>query len=148
MVAHRYLRAYLAGVFVPTLILPLFLTAFVVIRLVFQIPVPIERVIIFPTALLPVAWGLWNALWLGSHTRTHLGLGPHGAILAILVVPFGAVVAGHLGILAFDATGVSKLGIHLPYALVAAGLCCFIAVYYLVWKYIVGFINGVLGIAP
>ncbi len=54
---HPYLRAYLAGVFVPTLILPLMLTAFIVLRLVLQVPFPIERGLIFPMALVPAALG-------------------------------------------------------------------------------------------
>ena len=40
---HPYLRAFLAGVFVPTLVLPLILAVFIVVRLVLQLPVPIER---------------------------------------------------------------------------------------------------------
>ena len=60
---HPYLRAFLAGVFVPTLVLPLLLTGFIVVRLVLQFPVPIERGIIFPMALVPSLWGIWNMLW-------------------------------------------------------------------------------------
>jgi hypothetical protein len=37
--------------------------------------------------------------------------------------------------------------VSVPYALIAAGFCCGVAVYYLVWKYIVGFVNRVFGIA-
>ena len=55
---HPYLRAYLAGVFVPTLILPIMLTGFIVLRLVLQVPVPIERGLMFPMALVPALWGL------------------------------------------------------------------------------------------
>ena len=78
MKPHLYLRAYLAGVFVTTLILPLMLTAFIVVRLVLQVPVPIERGLVFPMALVPAGWGLWNMLWLASHERTHLAVGVHG----------------------------------------------------------------------
>jgi len=148
MSTHPYLRAYLAGVFVPTFILPLMLTAFIVLRLVLQVPVPIERGIIFPMALVPAVWGLWNVLWLGSHARTHLPVGPHGAILPALLVPCGAILARHLGILALGANQVTWFNaLSVPYALIAAGFCVGVAVYYLVWKYIVGFLNRVLGIA-
>ena len=75
---HPYLRAYLAGICVTTLILPVILTAFIVIRLVLMLPVPIERGLIFPMALVPAVWGLWNMLWLASHERTHLAVGVHG----------------------------------------------------------------------
>ena len=36
MNTHPYLRAYLAGVFIPTLVLPLLLTVFIVVRIVLQ----------------------------------------------------------------------------------------------------------------
>jgi hypothetical protein len=149
MSTHPYLRAYLAGVFVPTLILPLMLTAFIVLRLVLQVPVPIERGLVFPMSLVPVVWGLWNVIWLGSHARTHLAVGVHGAILPALLVPCGALVAHCLGILALGALSVTWFNaISVPYALIAIGFCFAVAVYYLVWKYIVGFLNRVLGIAP
>ena len=43
MTNHPYLRAFLAGAFVPTLILPLMLTGFIVLRMVLQVPFPFER---------------------------------------------------------------------------------------------------------
>jgi hypothetical protein len=148
MSTHPYLRAYLAGVFAPTLILPLILTAFIVLRLVLQVPVPIERGLIFPMAVVPALWGLWNMLWLGTHARTHLALGLHGAFLPALLVPSGALVAHCLGILALGATSVTWFNaISAPYTLIAIGFCFGVAVYYLVWKYIVGFLNVLLGLA-
>ena len=149
MSTHPYLRAYLAGIFVPTLILPLMLTAFIALRLVLQVPVPIERGIIFPMALVPAVWGLWNVLRFGSRQRTHLAVGLHGAILPALLLPCGAILARHLGILALGASKVTWFNaLSVPYALIAAGFCVGVAVYYLVWKYIVGFLNRILGIAP
>jgi len=71
MNTHPYLRAYLAGVFVPTLVLPMMLAGFITVRLVLALPIPIERFVVFPMALVPTLWGLWNMLWLGSHPRTH-----------------------------------------------------------------------------
>lgn len=144
---HPYLRAYLAGVFVTTLILPLMLTAFIVVRLVFQLPVPIERGLIFPMALVPAVWGLWNVLWLASHARTHLNLGVHGALLPFLLLPCGAIVARCLGVLQLGATSATWFqACSLPYALIAAGFCFGVAAYYLVWKYVIGFLNRELGI--
>ena len=55
MNTHPYLRAFLAGTLVPTLVLPLFLAAFIVVRLVLQVPVPIERGLIFPMAVVTSA---------------------------------------------------------------------------------------------
>ena len=75
MKPHPYLRAFLAGAFVPTLILPLMLTGFIVVRLALQFPFPIERGLVFPMALVPSLWAIWNMLWVGSHPRT---LSPSG----------------------------------------------------------------------
>ena len=108
MNTHPYLRAFLAGVFVPTLILPLLLTFFVVTRLVLHWPIPIERGLVFPMALVPVLWGLWSMLWLWSHTQTHLPIGAHGAILPFLLLPGGAAVAKCFGIIAFGASAVAS----------------------------------------
>jgi hypothetical protein len=148
MKTHPYLRAFLAGVFVPTLILPLMLTGFILLRLVLQTPIPIERGLVFPMALVPLLWGLWNMLWLASHAQTHLSVGPHGALLPFVLVPGGTTVGLSLGVLSLGATHVTWFGaVALPYGLVAAGFCVALIVYYLVWKYIVAFINRELGIA-
>jgi len=145
---HPYLRAYLAGVFVPTLLLPLLLAVFIVVRIVLAVPVPIEQAMIFPMAVVPLLFGLWNMLWLASHTRTHLPIGLHGAILPLLMAPAGAFIASSLGVLILSAQGASWFQACLvPYALIAPAFLVALAVYYLVWKYIVGFLNLVLGIA-
>jgi hypothetical protein len=148
MTPHPYLRAYLAGIFLTTLILPLMLTAFIVIRLVLQVPVPIERGLVFPMALVPAVWGLWNMLWLATHEHTHLAVGVHGALLPFLLLPIGATFAHCYGILSFGPTSVTWFNAcSIPYALIAVGFCCGVAVYYLVWKYIVDFLNRTLGFA-
>jgi hypothetical protein len=145
---HPYLRAYLAGVFVTTLILPVMLTAFIVLRLVLQVPVPIERGLVFPLALVPLVWGLWNMLWLASHERTHLAVGVHGAVLPFLLLPTGTVVARCFGVLTLGPTSATWFhAVQFPYAFIAVGFAAGVAVYYLIWKYIVGFLNRMLGIA-
>jgi len=147
MNTHPYLRAYLAGVFVPTLVLPLLLT-FVVIRLVHQVPIPVEQALIFPMAVVPLLWGLWNMLWLVSAKRTHLPIGLHGAILPLLLMPIGAKLATCVGMLAIGDYGVTWFQTaHVPYALIAPMFLAALVGYYLVWKYVVGFLNRVLGIA-
>jgi len=147
MNTHPYLRAYLAGVFIPTLVLPLLLTPFIV-RIAYDVSIPVEQALIFPMAVVPILWGLWNMLWLCSASRTHLSLGLHGAILPFLLMPMGATLASCLGVLAIGAQGVLwfKLA-FVPYTLIAPMFLAALAGYYLVWKYIVGFLNRVLGIA-
>ena len=88
MNTHPYLRAYLGGIFLPTLVLPL------------------------------------------------------------VMAPIGALVATHLHVLEIGAHGVVWFQTcRVPYAWVAPGFLVAMAAYYLVWKYIVGFLNRVLGIA-
>lgn len=148
MNTHPYLRAYLAGIFVPTLVLPLLLTVFIVVRIVLKVPVPIEQAMIFPMAVVPSLFGLWNMLWLGSHESTHLPIGLHGAVLPLLMAPAGAVVATSLGVLELGSHGVTWFETcYVPYALIAPCFVAALAIYYLVWKYIVGTLNRVLGIA-
>lgn len=148
MNTHPYLRAYLAGIFVPTLVLPLLLTVFIVVRIVLKVPVPIEQAMIFPMAVVPSLFGLWNMLWLGSHQCTHLPIGLHGAVLPILMAPVGATVASCLGVLVLGDHGVTWFqACEIPYTLIAPGFLAALAGYYLVWKYIVGFANRMLGIA-
>jgi hypothetical protein len=148
MNTHPYLRAYLAGIFIPTLVLPLLLTLFIVVRIVLKVPVPIEQAMIFPMAVVPSLFGLWNMLWLCSHERTHLPIGVHGAVLPLLMAPVGALVATCLGVLVLGTHGTTWFqACEIPYTLIAPGFLVALAAYYLVWKYIVGFLNRVLGIA-
>ena len=148
MNTHPYLRAYMAGIILPTLILPVFLIVFIVLRLCLQMPFPIERGLVFPLALVPVIWGIWNMLWIGSHLHFHQPIGLHGAVLPLLLLPAGATVARCLGILVLGTSGVTWFQtINVPYALIAPCFLAALAGYYLVWKYLVKFLNEVLGIA-
>jgi hypothetical protein len=134
---HTYLRAYMAGIAVPTIVLLGIATAFCVARYVYNVPVPIERVIVFPMAVVPNLWGLWNMLFVASHARTRLTIGFHGAVLPILLGPLGFAL---IHILDFP---IPHFVVHaFPIVAVIA-----LIAYYLVWKYLVGFLNGVLGIA-
>ncbi|MGA3081182.1 MAG: hypothetical protein ABSD44_07345 [Terracidiphilus sp.] len=148
MNTHPYLRAYLAGIFLPTLVLPLLLTVFIVVRIVLKVPVPIEQAIIFPMAIVPSLFGLWNMLWLGSHERTHLPIGVHGPVLPLLMAPVGALVASRLGLLVLGSHGATWFqACEIPYALIAPCFLVVLAGYYLIWKYIVGSLNRMLEIA-
>ena len=145
---HPYLRAYVAGVFLPTLVLPLLLTVFIVVRIVLAVPVPIEQAMIFPMAVVPSLFGLWNMLYLRSHPHTHLPIGLHGAILPLLMAPVGALVATCLHVLEFSSRGAIWFqACTVPYTLIVPCFLGALAGYYLVWKYIVGYLNRVLGMA-
>jgi hypothetical protein len=87
-------------------------------------------------------------LHLASHENTHLAIGPHGAILPLFGAPIGATVASYLGVLQFGAHSVSIFQcVEIPYMALPFCILAAMAGYYLVWKYIVGFVNRVLGIA-
>src|SRR5207248_6039590 len=124
---HPFLRAYLAGICVPTIFLLLVATGFTFLRYVYNVPVPIERVIVFPMAFVPNAWGLWNILFAVWHERLHLSLGLHGALLPILLAPLGMIAAG---LLDFQ---IPAFATHVfPFAAPVA-----LIIYYLAWKYLV-----------
>jgi len=134
---HVYLRAYLAGIAVPTVFLLVIMTVYAVERYVLNLPVPVERVIVFPMAVVPNIWGLWNVLFIALRSRLQLSIGLHGAILPILLAPLGIVFARLLDF------PIASLAAHVwpvaaPVALIA---------YYFAWKYLVGFLNRVQQLA-
>jgi hypothetical protein len=133
---HKYLRAYMAGIVIPTIVLLLAATAFTIARYVYDVPIPIERVIVFPMAVVPNLWGLWNMLFVAISLRLRLSLGLHGALLPLLLIPLAVAL---VNILSFPVppfvAHIFPVGV--PIALIA---------YYLVWKYFVAFLNRVVSI--
>ena len=145
---HPYLRAYMAGIAVPTVFLLVILTVFCVARFVYRVPVPIERVIVFPMAIVPNLFGLWNIVFVALRSRRHLPIGLHGALLPIVLAPLGFALATSLGFLAATHEGLVWFdALRVPYALFGVIFPIVVVVYYLVWKHLVGFFNEVLGIA-
>jgi hypothetical protein len=131
---HPYLRAYMSGALLPTWLMMIGLAGFVIGRLVYRIPVPVERVIAFPMAVVPNLWGLWNVLYLALDLKRRIPFGAWGALLPLVLIPSGLLLEEAFEISLI--TPVQALAI-LP---VVAGI------YYLVWKHIVGFFNGVAGV--
>ena len=145
---HPYLRAYMAGISVPTPLLLIPLMLFFIARFVYDIPVPVERVIIFPMAIIPNLFGAWNMLYLASRTYTRLPLGIHGAILPFIIAPAGFLLGRSLGFLRTTGYGFTYFGVvQIHYAFLAIVFPVVLIVYYLVWKYLIGFFNRVAGIA-
>jgi hypothetical protein len=141
---HPYLRAYMAGVVVPTLFLLVIMLVFAYHRYYFEVPnqfvvplpgQPLDRAIVFPMAVVPNVWGLWNVLYVALRSRLRLSLGLHGALLPLILMPLGVALAS-----ALDAFTI-QWRFALP--MVPIGM----AVYYLVWKHLVGFLNDEVGIA-
>jgi hypothetical protein len=138
---HPYLRAYMAGIVVPTIVLLIFTTVYSVLRFSAGLPdvlrsgAPFERIVMFPMAVVPNLWGAWNLLHQALGSRVRLSLGAHGALLPILLLPAGVMLAR-----AFDV-------FNIPWGLAITVLPIGMMVYYLAWKYFVGFLNEELGIA-
>jgi len=145
---HPYLRAYMAGISVPTPLLLVALTLFSIARFVYDVPIPVERVIVFPMAIIPNLFGVWNMLHLASRSTTHLPLGIHGAILPFILAPLGFLLGRSLGFLKATDHGFIYFGVlNVPYGHVAIVFPVVLIVYYLVWKYLIGFFNQVAGVA-
>jgi hypothetical protein len=134
---HKYLRAYMAGIVVPTIVLLIGVTVFCIARYVYDFSVPLERLMIFPMAVVPNLWGLWNVLFVALRPRWQHPIGLHGALLPLLLGPLGFVLAS---ILNFSIPGFAThfLPIAAPLALI---------VYYLAWKYLVGSLNRIVNLA-
>ena len=135
MKTHPYLRAYMAGIAVPTPFLLVAVTGFTIGRSIFGLPVALEHVIIFPMAVVPNLWGVWNMLRLAVGAGDRWPIGVHGAVLPLLLIPLGLLLAR---LFAIDIITPGRLVAFAPFG---------ILVYYLAWKYLVGYFNAVLGIA-
>ena len=145
--SHRYLRAYMAGVVVPTAFLLVVLVAFSLARFVFRVPIPIERAIVFPMALIPNLFGAWNMLHVALTPRFRLSIGTHGALLPFVLVPLGFTLGTLLGIVTVDQHGVQAFEtLRLSYGRAVLVFPLAVIVYYLVWKYIVAFLNDLVGL--
>ena len=140
----RYLRAYMAGIVVPTLFLLVIMVVDAYQKYYFEVsnqfvfPLasrPLQRALLFPMAVVPNMWGLWNMLYLRYRSRLPWTLGLHGALLVVLLIPGGVVLAGALD------TFTIQWRFALP--MFPIGM----AVYYLAWKYGVSRLNAEVGIA-
>jgi hypothetical protein len=126
---HPFLRAYMAGVLIPTWMLLVVLAVYQSLR-----GGPLDRMIAFPMALVPNLWGLWNLLYLRLEIKRRISLGLWGALLPFLLSPSGVYLVRRLEVGEIE---YSSLLVLLPVAL---------GFYYLVWKHLVGFLNRTLEI--
>jgi hypothetical protein len=134
----------MAGIVVPTLFFLVIVAAHAYQTVYFEVPsqfvlgypaLPLERAFLFPMAIVPNAWGLWNMLYLVLGSRLKLPLGIFGSLLVLVLVP-GGVALTRL----FDSFAI-QMDLALP--MIPIGML----VYYLAWKYGVGPLNAELGIA-
>ena len=138
MQSHIYLRAYMAGVTVPSVLVILMLAGSVVLRFGFgyNVPIPIERFLVFPLAIVPGLWGLWNMLYIVVRKHWRIPLGLHGALVPLVA---GPLALGNAFLAGFEVS-------RSAWTIFPAGLALAMLAYYLMWKYLVGFLNGVLNV--
>lgn len=132
MKRHTYLRAYMAGVLLPTWLLLVAMTLYVVGHLTRLTPERLETAIVFPMAVVPNAWGIWNVLYVKFGLRARLPLGVFGAMLPVVLVPAGVVLARILGLQFYS---IEHAVFLLPVVM---------AIYYLGWKYAVAAFNRIV----
>lgn len=136
MKTYPYLRAYMAGITIPTMLLIFIMIVFTIARYIFDVSISIEKIVVFPMAVVPNLWGLWNILYVYLRRYRYLPIGFHGAVLALVQVllAFGIAI-----LVSFE---IPELMTNLfPF-----GLPIVVIVFYLVWKHLVAFFNAVLGI--
>ena len=130
MNTHSYLRAYMAGVLMPTWVLLIVLAIFATGLM----PVPFERLMVFPMAVVPNSWGIWNVLYHAIARKRRFALGAWGALLPVILIPAGLGLEQSMGI-----SLITPLYALSALPVIAAG-------YYLLWKHAVGFFNHVAGV--
>jgi hypothetical protein len=136
MTRHPYLRAYLAGILVPTLVLPGIMLGYILMRYVDNIPIPVERIIVFPMAAVPNIWGLWNVLYVARLAPRRFPIGLFGAILPLILMALGYLVARAIDF-PIPAIIWHLLPVLAPVAMV---------LYHFVWRHFVGFLNSELAV--
>ena len=82
---HTYLRAYMADVTAPTVLVVFMLACFAVLRFGHNMFIPIERFPVFPLAIVPRLWGAWNMLYIAMRKHWHIPLDVHRAHVVPLV---------------------------------------------------------------
>ena len=132
---HRYLRAYLAGIAFPTAFLAVILIGFVIFTITGNVSWSASRLLIFPMAVVPNLWGLWNIAYAFVSKHRAIPIGLFGAGLPVLIAPAMYVIG--------KAIGYYPLTHQSPTTLIVAFILATLA-YFLVWKHIVGALNRVL----
>jgi hypothetical protein len=125
----------MAGTVVPTMFLLVIFAFFWVMRFVYNVPIPIEHALVFPMAWVPNLWGVWNILYFRMRSGRRLPIGLHGAVLPFLLSPIGYLLIN------------AQPYVIVPPALILLVFASIMLIYYLVWKYVVAFLNALLEIA-
>jgi hypothetical protein len=139
MSEHRYLRAYMAGVAFPVAFLPLLVS---VVHLIGFLPREVEWIFLVPLIIVPNGFGLWNMLYVKLHSHWHHPIGLHGAALPFFLGPTAFLLVASQGMVSATGNGLVYLNtLRVPYWYLTFTPFIALAVYYLAWKYVVGFLN-------
>lgn len=148
MSTHPYLRAYMAGIALPTMFMLLVGAVFIIARYAYHLPVPIERGIVFPLTVIPNVFGLWNMLYIKLQPAPRWPIGLHGAVLPFVLAPLGFAFGHVMGFVRLAPDGLVYFEmVTIPYAALLVVLPLPLMVYYLLWKYVIAFFNRVLALA-
>jgi hypothetical protein len=126
----------MAGITIPTIMLIFLITVFTIARYAFNLSNPIERMIVFPMAIVPNLWGLWNMLFLRLRRHGYLPIGFHGAILAVVQT---TIALGLFKLIDFELPDFAWRAWPFAFPVIAIG-------FYIVWKHVISFFNTLLGI--
>jgi hypothetical protein len=126
MVRRRELLAYLVGAGTAGTIL---VAPYTLRMIASGFYFPGRAVPVVPVVLLPIAWGVWNLLWARRHPRVSIGV-------------WGAI----LGILAASGLNLYFLAVSLWFPSAAMLLVFLPAVYWLIWRLVVGPLNEAVGV--
>src|SRR5262245_55823528 len=128
MRSYRYVRAYLAGIALPTLVVCV--AGSITVVFFDRLEPAVQRALFLPIAAIPVLWGIWNVVWVALGPRWRLRIGWHGAILPALLIGVGVLLAGRLDL--SDVTPLRGRTVLAP-----TGIA-----YYVLWRYGVSFLNS------
>jgi hypothetical protein len=129
---HQYVRAYLAGIALPTLVVCV--AGSMAVIFFDRLEPSIQRALLLPIATNPVLWGFWNVVWVALPPRSRFQIGWHGAILGVLLIGIGVLLAARLHV---SEVTPQRAGM----ALIPTALT-----YYLLWRYGVSFLNALVGL--
>ena len=129
---HPYVRAYLTGVALPTLVVCL--AGSIAVLSFDRLDPPLQRALLLPIVTNPVVWGIWNVVWVALGPRRRVEIGWHGAMLAVLLIGVGVWLAARL-----DVSQVTPQ--RGAIVLIPTGLA-----YYVLWRYGVSFPNALVGL--
>jgi hypothetical protein len=131
--SRSYLLAYMAGLTIPAVLLIGAMFAYVWLRLIWDLPMPLERVIAFPMAIIPNAWGLWNMIYIASHLDRRVPIGWYGAMLPVVLMPIGWRLA-------------RTADVETPPVMFGCAVVVVAALYYVLWRYAVAALNRLVGV--